>query len=259
MDAFDNCRVKTSTRICDLHGCCDGASDLGVCCRCVSAGVAWLQAVGRLDGPGNRLPFIAMDELPPEAAALVRPDRVWSREEVLGRPSPVPAVAGAYAWYFKQLPAAIDSTKCVSWSALNLLYVGISPKAPPASGVGASRQNLRRRLRQHYALNAYGSTLRLTLGCLLADQFGIELRRVGSGTRLTFADGEPRLSQWMAANAFVCWVAHERPWELEHALLKTLDLPLNLQGNDHHPFRNYLRTARATARDRARALPVWPN
>jgi len=113
---------------------------------------------------------------------------------------------------FKQLPAAIDTTRCVSWSELTLLYVGISPKAPATSGVGTSRQNLRRRLGQHYALNAYGSTLRLTLGCLLAEQLGIELRRVGSGIRLTFADGEARLSQWMADNAFVCWVAHERPW-----------------------------------------------
>jgi GIY-YIG catalytic domain len=91
--------------------------------------------------------------------------------------------------------------------------------------VGVSRQNLRRRLRQHYALNAYGSTLRLTLGCLLAEQLGIQLRRVGSGTQLPFADGEPRLSQWMAEDAFDCWVAHERPWELEDALVSTLDLP----------------------------------
>jgi hypothetical protein len=189
----------------------------------------------------------------------MQPDRVWSRKEVLGRPSPVPAVAGTYAWYFKHLPAAIDTTSCISWAGLTLLYVGISPKAPLVGGVAASRQNLRRRLRQHYALNAYGSTLRLTLGCLLAEQLGIQLRRVGTGTRLTFADGEPRLSQWMADNAFVCWVAHTRPWEVEDALVKTLDLPLNLQGNDHHPFRDYLKTARAAARDQARTLPVWPN
>jgi hypothetical protein len=198
-----------------------------------------------------------MDELAPGAAALVRPERVLSRAEVLGRPSPVPAVAGTYAWYFKQFPAVIDSTRCVR-SELTLLYVGIPPRAAPVGGVGASRQNLRRRLRQHYALNAYGSTLRLTLGCLLADQLGLVLRRVGSGTRLTFADGEAALSQWMAENAFVCWVAHERPWELEDALVNTLDLPLNLQGNDRHPFRTNLKGARAAARDRARALPVWP-
>jgi hypothetical protein len=85
------------------------------------------------------------------------------------------------------------------------------------------------------------------------------LCRDPGGTRLTFADGEARLSQWMADNAFVCWVAHERPWELEDALVKTLDLPLNLHGNDRHPFRAYLRGARAAARDYARALPVWPS
>jgi hypothetical protein len=163
-------------------------------------------------------------------------------------------VAGTYAWYFKQRPITIDTTACVTWSELTLLYVGISPKAPPTSGMGASRQNLRRRLRQHYALNAYGSTLRLTLGCLLAEQLGIQLRRVGSGTRLTFADGEARLSHWMAENAFVCWVVHERPWELKDALLTALDLPLNLQGNQRHPFYRYLRSARAAARDQARAV-----
>jgi hypothetical protein len=108
-----------------------------------------------------------MNELPPGAFALVQPDRVWSRTEVLARPSPVPAVAGTYAWYFRELPAAIDTTRCISYAGLTLLYVGISPKAPPASGGGASRQNLRRRLRQHYALNAYGSTLRPRLvACL---------------------------------------------------------------------------------------------
>ena len=39
----------------------------------------------------------------------------------VGRPSPVPAVVGTYAWYFKQLPGAIDATSCVSWAGLTLL------------------------------------------------------------------------------------------------------------------------------------------
>jgi hypothetical protein len=201
----------------------------------------------------------AHNERADEAAPLVRPQRVWSRAEVLALPSPVPPVRGVYAWYFKQLPGIIDTTRCVRRGELTLLYVGISPKAPPTNGSHASRQNLRRRLRQHYALNAYGSTLRLTLGCLLADELGIQLRRVGSGTRLTFADGEARLSRWMADNALVCWVAHEKPWKLEDALLETLDLPLNLQGNDRHPVYQRLKQARAAARNRARALPVWPD
>ena len=39
------------------------------------------------------------------------------------------------------------------------------------------------RIRYHFRGNAEGSTLRLTLGCLLIKPLGIELRRVGSGKR----------------------------------------------------------------------------
>lgn len=51
-----------------------------------------------------------------------------------------------------------------------LLYVGISPKAPPSNGGAPSRSTLRKRLQTHYRGNAEGSTLRKTLGCLLAGQ-----------------------------------------------------------------------------------------
>jgi hypothetical protein len=33
-------------------------------------------------------------------------------------------------------------------------------------------------------------------------------------------------------NALVCWVEHPQPWDLEEQLLKTLSLPLNIDGND---------------------------
>jgi hypothetical protein len=91
-----------------------------------------------------------------------------------------------------------------------LLYVGISPKAPAANGRTPSRQNLRTRLRYHMRGNAEGSTLRLTLGCLLADELGLHLRRVGSGKRFTFCDGEKRLSDWLVENAKDCISARPR-------------------------------------------------
>ena len=75
---------------------------------------------------------------------------------------------------------------------------------------------------------AEGSTLRKTLGCLLSGELGIQLRRVGSGNRKTFVNGEPVLSALMAENAFVSWATRDRPWELENALIAGLDLPLNL-------------------------------
>jgi GIY-YIG catalytic domain len=190
------------------------------------------------------------------ADALLRPTRLWSRAEVLARPSPVPAASGIYAWYFTPL-TIVDGGGCVEMDGRRLLYVGISPKPPPANGAPPSRQQLRSRLRQHYAGNAAGSTLRLTLGCLLAGELGLQLRRVRSGQRLTFADGEEVLSAWMTTHAVVCWMTHPRPWELEQALVARLDLPLNLHGNAHHRFYPRLRGVRAAAKATARALPVW--
>ncbi|WP_247615607.1 GIY-YIG nuclease family protein [Streptomyces tagetis] len=116
-----------------------------------------------------------------------------------------------------------------------------------------STQNLRKRVRYHYRGNAAGSTLRLTLGCLL----GLELRRVGSGKRMTFGKaGETALGQWMADNARVCWVERDDPWVLESQLISRLDLPLNLDQNGHNPFHGRLKELRAQARRRARELPI---
>jgi len=40
----------------------------------------------------------------------------------------------------------------------------------------------------------------------------------------------------MEDNAFVCWVEHDEPWELEQTLLKTHSCPLNIQENGGHAF-----------------------
>jgi len=131
-----------------------------------------------------------------------------------------------------------------------LLYVGIAPRRMATK---TSRQNLRSRVRYHFQGNAEGSTLRLTLGCLL----GLELRRVGSGKRLTFGPhGEAELSAWMAAHARVCWLECSEPWVLESRVIKECDLPLNLDQNRNHPFHPRLSGLRAAARKRARELPV---
>ncbi|MGR4850419.1 GIY-YIG nuclease family protein [Streptomyces sp. LARHCF252] len=178
-----------------------------------------------------------------DAAALISPDRLWSAREVLLRPSPVPAAAGVYGWHFEQAPHA-------DLEAGRLLYVGIAPRFMANR---TSTQNLRKRVRYHYRGNAAGSTLRLTLGCLL----GLELRRVGSGKRMTFGKtGEATLTQWMADNARVCWIERDEPWALESQLISQLDLPLNLDQNRHNAFHSCLKELRAQARQRARDLPV---
>ena len=188
---------------------------------------------------------------------LLNPARLWSREEVLTRPCPVPREPGVYAWYFKSPPPGVPVADCVRSGDLTLLYVGIAPKAIPLNGKPASSQRLCNRVRYHFGGNAEGSTLRLTLGCLLAEDLGIQLRRVGSGNRLTFADGEHVLSRWMNDNAFVAWHVTEEPWLLERDIIGRLPLPLNLDMNKGHPFHGFLSSMRRTAKQRARDLPIW--
>lgn len=160
-------------------------------------------------------------------------------------------MSGVYAWYFDDVPPHVPTGDCHSWDGALLLYVGISPRKPTMDG-RASRQSLRSRLRYHYRGNAAGSTLRLTLGCLLETSLGIQLQAVGSRNRLTFAGGEDALSRWMSTHARVTWLADPEPWVIEDQLIESLSLPLNLQGNSHHPFQPTLSGIRAAARNQAR-------
>ena len=145
-------------------------------------------------------------------AALLEPSHLLA----LGRTTPVPKATGAYAWYFDEPPPGVSTTGTHLRHGHFLLYVGIAPRKPPGEGK-PSVCTLRDRLRQHYALNAYGSTLRMTLGCLL----GLELRRMesterpGYGKRTTFGSDEERLSAWMEEHARVVWVKHDEPWQIE--------------------------------------------
>jgi hypothetical protein len=151
-----------------------------------------------------------------------------------------------------------DRTGCHRDGDLDLLYVGISPKEPPANGRAPSRSTLRQRLRTHYAGNAAGSTLRKTLGCLLGDTLGIALRRVGSGERYTFGNaGEQVLDRWMDQHAFVTWQETDQPWLLERRILASgLSLPLNVRDNPCEAHTRHVKAVRAEAMRRADSLPV---
>ncbi len=192
------------------------------------------------------------------AEQLLNPPQLWTRTEVLKSPCPIPSSSGVYAWYFDEVPPGVPIEGCNQLGSRFLLYVGISPREAPRNGGAPSKQSIRTRVRYHFRGNAEGSTLRLTLGCLLSDVLGIQLRRVGSGTRLTFSEGEAALSEWMGRHAAVCWVATEEPWALEAQLIGRLVLPLNLDQNTNGTFRKALSQVRAKQRERARALPTLP-
>ena len=90
------------------------------------------------------------------------------------------------------------------------------------------------------------------MGTLLAETLRIELRKVGSGKRMTFDNGEDTLSQWMDDNAFVAWFVHSQPWELESEVIRNLSLPLNLDQNKSHAFHSVLSEVRRQAKQNAR-------
>lgn len=189
-------------------------------------------------------------------AALLAPARVAARAEALARPSAVPAEPGVYGWYFDVAPPGVPLHGTHQTEHGHLLYVGISPSKPPRNGKPPSRQNLRTRIRYHFRGNAAGSTLRLTLGSLLGPELGIQLRRVGSGNRFTYSDGEADLSAWMERHARVCWFIDRSPWVIESRLFTELVLPLNLDQNRHSAFHASLSAARRAQRATATDLPV---
>lgn len=193
---------------------------------------------------------------PRQIDALLKPSHLFTRQEVLSKPSPVPPRPGVYAWYFREVPPGVPINGCQKRKGLRLLYVGIAPQKPSLHRKAPSKRTLAKRLRNHLLGNASSSTLRLTLGCLLANKLRIGLTRVGTKGRFTFTNpGERKLDQWMDKNALVCWLEHPRPWELEVELLKRLKVPLNIDGNDHE-FVPKLRACRKAARDAARLAPL---
>jgi len=189
--------------------------------------------------------------------SILRPDRLYRRSECLGRESLVPPVPGIYGWYFDRIPEGVPTLNSHAWGRWTLLYVGISPKEPSTLMPPRTKQGLRTRIATHFGGNAEGSTLRKTLGILLADEIGFPLRRVGNGRRLTFTHpGEQALDAWMDLHARVCWAPDPEPWIAEAHLIQTVSLPLNLKGNGHHPFFKTLQARRSSADEAAREQPI---
>ena len=189
----------------------------------------------------------SLDEL---SHVLLREAPLYTWKQLELNKSEPPARPGVYAWYFDKAPGAVQLAGCFERDGVYLLYVGISPGREP------SRENLRSRIRYHFRGNAEGSTLRLTLGCLLEDELSTVLRRVGSGRRRTFHLREESLSGWIAEHARVSWVVTDHPKDLETRLIDTLCLPLNLDHNKNNAFHRTLSELRASAKKRALACPI---
>ena len=58
---------------------------------------------------------------------LITPVKLYSRQEILSKPSPIPEIHGVYGWYFKDVPSFVLTEGCIRHQKMTLLYVGISP------------------------------------------------------------------------------------------------------------------------------------
>jgi hypothetical protein len=182
------------------------------------------------------------------------PAHLYSRAEVLSNPSPVAKTHGVYAWFFKEIPPGVPIEGCLTHEGLTLLYIGSSPDK---KGEAYASQTIQQRVRYHFNGNADGSTFRRSLGILLAKKSGFPLRMVGNGKKMTLTkEGEKWLDLWMQENAFVTWEEHGQPWDLENKLFHAISLPLNIQGNKHHPFAAELARVRAEAIANAKYAPI---
>lgn len=182
---------------------------------------------------------------------ILHPDRLVTSMDALSRSAPIPKSPGVYGWYFDAAPGGVPIDNGHRLGGRVLLYSGISPRRPRDSDGHASAGHLRKRIRNHYKGDASRSTLRLSLGSLLSGELGISLQVAKSSGRFTFGEGEELLSEWMSVHTRVCWAEHPEPWPVEEALIATVPLKLNLDGNATGDFFASLKAARKSQRDQA--------
>lgn len=156
--------------------------------------------------------------------SLLRPSSPIDPVDVLQ----APREKGLYAWWFEPRSLPVPAAPYEKTEGYELLYVGIAPRKPTKSG-RESVSRLRSRLRTHVRGDASRSTLRLTLGALLAENLDLE-PSIARG-RLTWGrEGELKLTRWIEQHARISWVLHEQPWTVEDDLLKNAWLALNIDG-----------------------------
>lgn len=185
--------------------------------------------------------------LSPTAIRVIAPRELTSLVDV----RTAPRDKGIYTWWFDPGVLDVPDAAYPAVQGRRLLYVGIAPRKPSSAGAG-SASRLRNRLTTHAAKDASRSTLRLTLGALLADELDLSLRinenRINWGP-----EGESKLTRWMEQHAAMSWLVDDEPWLLEHELINEVPLALNIDGRND-PFARYLselrRELRRTARQR---------
>jgi hypothetical protein len=176
--------------------------------------------------------------------ALLQPERLYGVTELSKAPTLIPQEGGVYAWWFSRMPPEVQPEETATHGGRRLLYVGIAPRKPSATG-SVSDSTLRNRLLNHCRGPLASSTLRRTLAVLLKSELGLSITRTKPGKLKISPEHEARLTCWMEENARVIWAVNAAPWEVEdHLVQGTARLPLNIRGSSD-PFAKVLSAKRS--------------
>ncbi|MCE9614859.1 MAG: hypothetical protein K8T26_11320 [Lentisphaerae bacterium] len=180
------------------------------------------------------------DAIPPPAAAV---------GDVLNGKVVVPDANGIYFWFFRDLEELLPEA----------LLRGLVQAAVPRSGdhwccyVGlAAGQTIHTRiLEKHLGDNAHVSTLRHTIGSLLATVHGVTRESNPVGGFWAIAPSfsiENRITKFLLANGKLSWQVTNTSAATEKEVLANQNfvLPLNNQCHGHNPIRRLIRNIRVT-------------
>lgn len=111
--------------------------------------------------------------------------------------------------------------------------------------VGATADSLRLCAMQQVVGDSRSSSLRMTVGALVADDLNLDPVGDDSRTYFNFGDGERRLTEWLCAYTRVAVHVTDQPFVVEKMLLRSLTVPFNISDRKRHPYSKYLTNLRA--------------
>lgn len=122
------------------------------------------------------------------AEALLHPKRLHSVTELSTAPTLILQEGGVYAWWFSKAPPEVPVNDTAIHEGRRLLYVGIAPRKPSATGSTSSR-TLKHRLLTHCRGPIASSTLRRTLAVLLMNELDLHVTQtVARKLKMTAAE-----------------------------------------------------------------------
>ncbi len=168
----------------------------------------------------------------------------------------IPEVGGLYAFSLKQ-PSVLAEPLARAGLAMDVMGVG----QRPLIYIGASGDNLRRRVRSHLRDDTQTSSFRMSLGALLSNDLALTVKPVRHKHVFGFVpQDEARLTAWMVENLDVGVLPASRPMVMERRAISQSGPLLNIKGRRVHDDAWQVLLLRRRCLDQTlEAKPAWPS